>query len=181
MKWNDLTKEEQDFLLELDREYPMPDGATHFGVEDPSYSTWMILTSVSWYTYMNDKWVVYAPMESELRDFIQIPDKPWCCPEDNYPKDVSLNKPVSNEPSGSSNSYYWIEIPLDRVKIDEEKGVVGFMLEQYLKYGLDNDFDRCNLAKANHRIGRKGNSKEYEIGKMHYYVDQIDKNFEEDV
>lgn len=83
-----------------------------------------------------------------------------------------------DKPSGSSNSYYWIEIPLDRVKIDTEKGTVGFMLEQYLKFGLDNDFDRCNLAKTNHRIGKKpGNDDTYEIEKLAYYSEQIKKNW----
>ena len=176
MKWSDLTKEQQEFLLELDRNYPIPDGATHFDMNDPSRSGWIRESEgVTEYFLCGESWNEFNVAQNSSI-LVQIPDKPWY-----DPKDVSLNKPVSNEPSGSSNSYYWIEIPLDRVKIDEGKGVVGYMLEDYIKYGLDNDFDRGNLCKANHRIGRKGNSKEYEIGKMHYYVDQIDKNFEEDV
>ena len=78
---------------------------------------------------------------------------------------------------GGSSSYYWVEIPLDRVVVDEEKGTVGFMLEEYIKHGLGNDFDRGNLAKANHRVGKKsGNDVSYDVKKMHYYVDQIKKN-----
>lgn len=76
---------------------------------------------------------------------------------------------------GDSSGYYWIEIPLDRVVVKNDR--VGFMLEEYIKFGLDNDFDRGNLAKANHRIGSKeGNSIDYDTNKMHYYVNQINKN-----
>jgi len=52
------------------------------------------------------------------------------------------------------------------------------MLEEYIKYGLDNDFDRGNLAKTNHRIGKKpGNDDQYELDKLQYYAGQVGKNW----
>ena len=82
--------------------------------------------------------------------------------------------PKAAAPSGKENSYYWVEMPINAVTIDETNGTIGFMLEEYIKHGLDNDFDRGNLAKANHRLGKKqGNTEEYELDKMHYYVDRI--------
>lgn len=146
-----------------------PKRATHFDMNDLSLNSWKLDSDGYYYMWNNDdhKWK-WSGGVSPYWSLVPIP-------KGNSKHDNQ------KEPSGSANSYYWIEIPLDRVKIDQDKGVVGFMLEQYIKYGLGNDFDRGNLCKANHRIGRKGNSKEYEISKMHYYVGQIDKNFEEEV
>lgn len=147
-----------------------PEGATHFDMNDLGSKSWKMLLGDYYYIWINEakEWKRWRHKDSV--DWTLVP-----IPKGNAKQDKQ------KEPSGSANSYYWVEIPLDRVKIDQDKGVVGFMLEQYIKYGLGNDFDRGNLCKANHRIGRKGNPKDYEISKMHYYVDQIDKNFEEEM
>jgi hypothetical protein len=177
MKYEDLTKEQKDAFHKILKIYngKVPVHATHFDMGDISASGFIAYVGngdwkVAWST---GGYSAYVPDVDDLDNMIPIPEKPWYIPED-----VAFNSD-SKMPSGSSNSYYWIEIPIDRVKIDEASGTVGFMLEEYLKFGLNNDFDRCNLAKANHRIGKKGgNSKEYEVEKMHYYVDQINKNME---
>lgn len=101
MKWNDLTKEQQEFLLELDREYPMPEGATHFDMDDVDSSSWLN------YDYAENseelsfwhlgEWNEYDPCLTERKLHVRIPDKPWSCQDDNYPEDVSLTKqPVSD-------------------------------------------------------------------------------------
>lgn len=94
MKWNDLTKEQQEFLLELDREYPMPEGATHFDIRDRFDTSWMQLDEEDG-VYLTatdgDRYCAVDATEA-LGDFIPIPDKPWYDPED-----VALTKqPVSD-------------------------------------------------------------------------------------
>ena len=176
MKYTDLTEEQVDHFVEMVEHCgPIPDGATHFDIGDPTTSTWMRKEGNKWYCWLG-VWFVIEPEEGEAEtDFIKIPEKPWY-----NPSDVKLEKeePEQNKPSGSSNSYYWVEIPLDRVTIDEDNSTVGFMLEEYIKYGLGNDFDRGNLAKTNHRIGKKpGNDDQYELDKLQYYAGQVKKNW----
>lgn len=77
---------------------------------------------------------------------------------------------------GGKSSYYWVELPLESVKIDNEKGVVGFMLEEYITHGLNNDFDQGTIAKSNHRIGKKaGNSVEYDVNKILHSAERLKK------
>ncbi len=75
--------------------------------------------------------------------------------------------------TGGSSNYYLVTLPKEAYTLNED-GSISFMLEEYIKYGLDNNFDKGNLAKANHRIGKKeGNTLEYDKNKMHHYVDRI--------
>lgn len=74
---------------------------------------------------------------------------------------------------GRSTSYYLTTLPEGAFTLNED-GSVSFMIEEYIKYGLNNNFDQGNLAKANHRIGKKeGNTEEYDKNKMHHYVDRL--------
>ena len=86
-------------------------------------------------------------------------------------------------PTGGKSDYYLVEIPIDAptLEIDREKGVVRFMLEEYIRYGLNNDFDRGNICKANHRLGNKqGVSVEYDTNKIEHYNNRIRKTHKED-
>lgn len=81
--------------------------------------------------------------------------------------EASETKATKIKSDGGKSGYYWVEIPLSKVEINEEKGVVGFMLEEYIEHGLNNDFDQGNIAKCNHRIGKKaGNTDLYDVNKI---------------
>lgn len=99
-------------------------------------------------------------------DYI-VPDKPEGSGTP-IPKD---SEPVKSD--GGSSSYYLVTLPEGAYTLNED-GSVSWMLEEYIKFGLQNDFNRGNLAKANHRIGKKaGNTLEYDKNKMHHYVDRL--------
>ena len=73
---------------------------------------------------------------------------------------------------GGSSSYYLVTLPEGSFSLNKD-GSISFMLEEYIKYGLSNNFDAGNLAKANHRFENKeGNTAKYEKNKMHHYVDR---------
>ena len=86
---------------------------------------------------------------------------------------IHSETPVSSD--GKASSYYWIELPLsERVVVDTEKGMVGFMVEEIIEHALGNDFDRGNIMKANLRVGKKsGNSVEYDANKIQYSAERL--------
>lgn len=86
-----------------------------------------------------------------------------------------LGEGIKFKSDGGSSEVYLVTLPKGSFTQNED-GSISFMLEEYLKHGLDNDFDQCNLAKANHRFDKKeGNTRKYEINKMHYYIDRMEK------
>lgn len=93
MKWNDLTKDQQEFLLRLDREHPMPDGATHFDMNDKTGSSWLKLECGYWMYYsevFGNDWNPNSSLNGAI--IVEIPDKPWY-----DPKDAAITKqPVSD-------------------------------------------------------------------------------------
>jgi len=93
--------------------------------------------------------------------------------KDELVEQIRSETPVSSD--GKASSYYWIELPLsERVVVDTEKGVVGFMVEEIIEHALDNDFDRGNIMKANLRVGKKsGNSVEYDTNKIQYSAERL--------
>ena len=88
----------------------------------------------------------------------------------------SVDKKRKMQGNGLESSYYLVTMPISSVSINPDTLEVSFMLEEYIKHGLDNDFDRANICKANHRIGRKGNDTKYETNKIRYSADRIDVN-----
>jgi len=121
MKWNDLTREQQEFLLELDREYPMPDGATHFDIEDNFSTSWMKLDEedgVYLTATEGDRYCAVDAIEA-LMNFIPIPDKPWY-----DPKDISFKQ---EEPMQESNIGKWFRVDY---LLDEFHGCIGECIDE---------------------------------------------------
>lgn len=175
MKFTELTTEQQEhFLKMLDKVGDPPEGTTHVDNSTSSldYCMWLQLKQDGQYFYDYGEWELAT--EGDTSDqFYQLPEKPWSVPDQETTSEEKIKS------DGGSSSYYDFYIPLDRVEIDEESGTVKIRLEDYIKFALDNDFDRGNLAKANHRIGKKaGNNLDYDTNKMQYYVGQIKKNCE---
>ena len=84
--------------------------------------------------------------------------------------------PEKSTPTGGKSDYYLVEIPIEAptIEIDHENGVVRFMQEKYFKYVLGNDFDRGNIAKANHRLSKKlGVNIDYDFNKIEHYANRI--------
>jgi hypothetical protein len=87
MKWDDLTKEQQDHfdrLVEVHGKPPV--GATHFDMRDFSSSSFMVCKKGKWcfwdmYTVRFEEWV-----DDGQSVKIPIPDKPW------HEEDMSENK-----------------------------------------------------------------------------------------
>lgn len=191
MKFNELTQEQQEhFLKMIDKVGEPPEGTTHVDFGNVGYCMWLQLNQDDQYFYDYDEWEL-ATGDNISDQFYELPEKPWCNPPNmdackltphqvamlSEGKIVRLSSEEKITSDGGSSSYYDFYIPLDRVEINEESGTVKIRLEDYIKFGLDNDFDRGNLAKANHRIGKKaGNNLDYDANKMQYYVGQIKKN-----
>lgn len=105
----------------------------------------------------------------DFNKYVSGPDGDFSVREGSKPPKESKIKS-----DGGSSDYYLVTLPEGAYTLNEETGEVSFMLEEYIKYGLGNDFNQGNLAKANHRIGKKeGNTLEYDKNKMHHYVDRL--------
>jgi hypothetical protein len=92
MKYTDLTKEQRehfDWLIECYGEPPTK--ATHFDIMDCYSSSWSRIHAGVWQYWdkVDTEWIKYTPRTLEGAKFVSIPDKPWCCQDDNNPKDVS--------------------------------------------------------------------------------------------
>ena len=178
-KFTDLDKKYQyHFAAMLEKAGYPPEDATHVdfdmgGVLD--CERWLkIEDGEEYFLDKEERWLDASENCVESEENYPIPQKPWYDPADVAFKEGCLKD--QKKPTGGKSSYYLVEIPLDAptLEIDEENGVVRFMLEEYIRYGLGNDFDRGNIAKANHRLGNKpGVAKEYDLNKINHYVDRI--------
>lgn len=92
------------------------------------------------------------------------------------------NQPIKSPivSDGGSSSYYTIVLPDDVIeKIVKNRAIET---EDILKYGLGNDFDFSNAGKSLIRLwgtingaGKAGNDAGYEITKIRYSLDKIEK------
>lgn len=95
-------------------------------------------------------------------------------------QELNSRQPIKSD--GGSSSYYTIPLPDNVIeKIVKNRAIET---EDILKYGLGNDFDFCNAAKSLIRLwgtvngaGKAGNDAGYEIKKIQYSLDKIEKFF----
>lgn len=114
MNWNDLTKEQKEFLLELDQKYPMPDGATHFDMDDTCDTSWMRFHNGFFYCCGSAHTYCTEDSEEALEDFVQIPDKPWSDSEE--------------EPVTKSNIGKWFRVVVEDTA---HTGLIGECVEEH--------------------------------------------------
>ncbi len=106
MKFEDLTKEEQEHLKRLiDKHGLPPEGTTHFDLGDTTNSSWMKKVDVDYQYYSGDgTWCFY----NHDKDFTKLPELPYYKPEDvcfNYDIKISTHD-QSSKSDGSTASYY---------------------------------------------------------------------------
>lgn len=95
-------------------------------------------------------------------------------------QELNRTQPIKSD--GGSSSYYTIPLPDNVIeKIVKNRAIET---EDILKYGLGNDFDFANAAKSLIRLwgtingaGKAGNDPGYEIKKIRYSLNKIEKFF----
>lgn len=95
-------------------------------------------------------------------------------------QELGSKQPIKSD--GGSSSYYTIPLPNDVIdKIVKNRAIET---EDILKYGLGNDFDFANAAKSLIRLwgtvngaGKAGNDAKYELSKIRYSLNKIEKFF----
>jgi len=77
---------------------------------------------------------------------------------------------------GGKSDYYLCTLPIDVVTVDQEAGTISFMVEEFIQYCLDNDFDKGTIQKCLVRMGKKaGNTNVYDLNKIDHSTNRLRK------
>ncbi len=130
---------------------------------------------------------IYSEHDAEAFDneswvYFKYNGKSWRLAPSHYDRIARINSVQPIKSDGGSSSYYTIPLPDDVIeKIVKNRAIET---EDILKYGLGNDFDFANAAKSLIRLwgtvngaGKAGNDAGYEIKKIRYSLDKIEKFF----
>ena len=151
-----------------------PAGTTHYHVK----LGWIKRTPLIWYYWGGNTegcgWVQIGDQENFenecVQDLISRPLEP----------DMPMKQPVKSD--GLSSSYY--TIPLSDQIIERINETKTIETEDIIKCGFNNDFDFGNALKSLKRLyecvnggGKEGNDMRYEINKIKYSLDKIERYY----